>query len=94
MSVGAGVYYTGERPINDWSAGAVTHEGIVPNQEPFYVESFTQVNTQVSYALNKQWSLRFLVNNVFDEVGYNAYRTRYINQTDPRNFAGVLTYRF
>ena len=94
LSVGAGVYYTGERPINDWSAGAVTHEGIVPNQEPFYVDSFTQVNAQVSYALNKQWSLRFLVNNVFDQIGYNAYRTRYINQTDPRNFAGVLTYRF
>lgn len=94
LSVGAGVYYTGERPINDWSAGAITHEGIVPNQEPFYVESYTQLNAQVAYALSKQWDLRFVINNLFDEVGYNAYRTRYINQTDPRNFAGVLTYRF
>jgi len=94
LSLGAGVYYTGERPINDWSSGAVTHEGIVPNQEPFYVDAYTQVNAQASYRFNKHWSARLLVNNVFNKIGYNAYRTTYINQTDPRNFAGVLTYNF
>ena len=94
LSIGSGIYYTGERPINDWSSGAVTHEGIVPNQKPFYVASYMQTNAQVAYQLNQHWSFRFLLNNVFNEIGYNAYRTSYINQTDPRNFAGVLTYNF
>lgn len=94
LSIGAGVYFTGERPINDWSSGAVTHEGIVPNQKPFIVDAYTQVNAQVAYRINSHWNFRVLVNNVFDEIGYNAYRTRYINQTDPRNFAGVLSYSF
>ena len=94
LSVGAGVYYTGERPINDWSAGAVTHEGIVPNQEPFNVDAYTLVNAQVAYKFDQHWNFRVLINNMFNEIGYNAYRTRFINQTDPRNFAGVLTYSF
>ena len=94
LSIGAGVYYTGERPINDWSAGAVTHEGIVPNQEPFNVDAYTQVNAQVAYKFNQNFNFRVLINNLFNEIGYNAYRTSYINQTDPRNFAGVLTYSF
>lgn len=94
LSVGGGVYYTGARPINDWSSGAITHQGIVPNQKPFNVEAYTQVNTQVAYNLDNHWNFRVLVNNIFDSIGYNAYRTSYINQTDPRNFAGVLTYKF
>lgn len=94
LSLGAGVYYTGERPINDWSSGAVTHEGIVPNQKPFYVDSYLQTNAQVAYQFDQNWNFRFLLNNVFNKIGYNAYRTSYINQTDPRNFAAVLTYNF
>ncbi|WP_240640223.1 TonB-dependent receptor [Mangrovimonas spongiae] len=94
LSLGAGVYYTGERPINDWSAGAVTHEGIVPNQKPFNVEAYMLTNIQAAYQFNNHWNFRVLLNNVFNEIGYNAYRTRYINQTDPRNFAAVLSYRF
>lgn len=94
LSLGAGVYYTGERPINDWSSGAVTHEGIVPNQKPFFVDSYLQTNAQASYQLDKHWNFRFLINNIFNKIGYNAYRTSYINQTDPRNFAIVLNYSF
>lgn len=94
LSLGAGVYYTGERPINDWSSGAVTHEGIVPNQKPFDVDSYLQTNLQVAYQFDQHWNFRFLLNNVFNEIGYNAYRTRYINQTEPRTFAGVVTYNF
>ncbi len=94
LSVGAGAYYTGERPINDWSSGPVTHEGIVPNQEPFNVEAYTLVNFQAEYRFNKNWSVQFLLNNVFNKIGYNAYRTSYINQTDPRNFAAVARYNF
>lgn len=94
LSLGAGAYYTGKRPINDWSAGAVTHEGIVPGQKPFDVDAYTLVNAQVAYRINDNWGVRLLMNNVFDEIGYNAYRTAYINQTDPRSFYGVLTYSF
>lgn len=94
LSVGAGAYFTGERPVNDWSSGAITHEGIVPGQEPFYVEAYTLVNFQAEYEFNKNWSIQFLLNNVFNEIGYNTYRTSYINQTDPRNFAAVLRYNF
>jgi len=94
LSLGAGAYYTGERPVNDWSSGAVTHEGIVPNQKPFDVDAYTLVNMQAAYTFNKHWQVRFLLNNVFNEIGYNTYRTRYINQTDPRSFAVILNYRF
>ena len=72
----------------------MTHEGIVPNQKPFDVEAYTLVNFQAAYQINANWNVRLLANNIFDEIGYNAYRTRYINQTDPRSFAGVLTYSF
>ncbi|MBC9795481.1 TonB-dependent receptor [Sinomicrobium weinanense] len=94
LSVGAGAYYTGKRPINDWSSGAVTHEGIVPNQKPFDVKEYTLVNFQAGYKIDDNWGVRFLVNNLFNEIGYNAYRTSFINQTDPRTFAGVVTYTF
>ncbi len=94
LSLGAGAYFTGERPINDWSSGAITHNGIVPNQKPFNVEAYTLVNFQAEYKIDRNWSVQFLVNNIFDKVGYNAYRTKFINQTDPRNFAGVVRYNF
>lgn len=94
LHIGAGVYYTGKRPINDWSSGAITHEGIVPNQKPFNVDAYTEVNAQIGYHLNEHWNLRFFANNLFDKVGYNAYRTRYINQTTPRSFAVSVDYNF
>ncbi len=93
FSLGGGVYYIGERPMNDWSRTA-THEGIIPNQKPFDLESYTIVNFQASYVFTKNWDLRVLVNNAFNELGYDAYRTSYINQINPVNFAGIITYRF
>jgi len=94
LSIGGGVYYIGDRPMNDWSAGAVTHEGIVPGQKPFDLKGYTVVNFQAGYEINSNWDVRLLVNNAFDELGYNAYRTSYINQIDPVSFSGILTYRF
>nr|WP_181566733.1 TonB-dependent receptor [Aequorivita sp. CIP111184] len=89
LSVGAGAYYSGEHPINDRSSEPVTHQGIKPNQKPFDVEAYSLVNIQAEYKFNRNWSLQFLANNVFNKIGYNAYRTSYINQTDPRNSADV-----
>lgn len=94
LSLGAGVYYTGERPINDWSQGPITHEGIVPNEKPFDVDAYTLVNVQAAYQFDNHWSLQFTVNNIFNEIGYNAYRTSFINQTDPISFSGTLKYAF
>src|SRR5690554_1473655 len=94
LSVGAGVYFTGERPINDWSSGAVTNEGIVPNQKPFIVDAYTQVNMQAAYRFNQHLDFSVLLINVFNGIGYKTYRISYINQTDARNFAGVLSYTF
>lgn len=93
LSLGAGIYFIGERPMNDWSR-SVTHEGIVPDQKPFNLDSYTIVNFQVSYLFTKNWDVRLLANNAFNELGYDAYRTSYINQINPVNFAGILTYIF
>lgn len=92
LSIGAGAYYIGERPINDW-AQTVTHEGIVPGQKPFMIDAYTTLNAQLGYSY-KNYGIRLLANNILNKVGYNAYRTSFINQTDPRNFAAVLTYNF
>lgn len=71
----------------------VTHEGIIPNQKPFNLKAYTVVNAYVGYYMSI-YSFRLLLNNVFDEIGYNACRTSFINQIDPRNFAAVVSYRF
>lgn len=92
LSLGAGVYYTGKRPINDWSKGPVTHQGIVPGQKPFDVDAYTTVNVQSSYRINDHWSVQLVVNNLFNAKGYNAYRTSFINPIDPTTFAGVIRY--
>lgn len=92
LNLGAGLYYIGERPVNDW-ATTVTHEGIVPNQEPFNINAYTVVNAYLGYSISDV-SIRLLFNNIFDQIGYNAYRTRFINQTDPRSIAAIVSYRF
>lgn len=94
LSVGVGVYYLGDRPSNDWSSGAITHEGMVPNVKPFDFKSYTTVNFQVGYQINEHWKVRGYLNNAFNEFGYNAYRTSYINPIDPINFSGMLSYHF
>ncbi len=93
ISFGAGAYYVGRRPINDW-ARTVTHQGIEPGQKPFDIKEYTTVNIQASYRISEHMGIRLLADNIFDVIGYNAYRTSYINQTAPRSFAGVVTYRF
>ncbi|WP_318641593.1 TonB-dependent receptor [Flavobacterium ardleyense] len=94
LSVGVGVYYLGDRPVNDWSKGPITHEGIVPNVKPFDLAAYTTVNFQVGYKFNENWKVLGYVNNAFNEFGYNAYRTSYINPIDPINFSGMLIYHF
>lgn len=92
-SFGAGAYYIGERPNNDWTKSGVNYHEITPNQKPWYMKPYTTVNLSAAYTIQKI-DLRLFLNNIFDEVGYNAYRTSFINPIDPRNIAAVATYRF
>lgn len=93
FSIGAGAYYIGSRPNNDWTQSGVDYHAIVPGKEPWYMKEYTVVNAQIGYRY-KQYGIRILANNILDEVGYNAYRTSFINRIDPRNFAAVLSYAF
>lgn len=92
LSLAAGVYYIGERPVNDWGR-VVTHEGMVAGQKPFMVKPVTSVNAQIGYHY-QQWGIQLIANNLMNQIGYNAYRTSFINQTDPRSFALILNYKF
>ncbi|MEC3906165.1 TonB-dependent receptor [Tamlana sp. 2201CG12-4] len=93
LSLGAGVYYLGERPHNVWSRN-YTHTGVVPGIKPFDLKAYTTVNLQSSYQFNSQLSLDVFVNNVFNELGYNAYRTVYLNRIAPATFGTTLRYKF
>ena len=100
LTVGAGVYYVGGRPINEYSRTGNNHgnssagETGYQNTRPFDMPAYTTVNAQVSYTYKKA-TLRVFANNIFNELGYTSYfRGGYINEIAPRNFAAQLTYRF
>ena len=91
FNIGAGVYYLGERPYNDFVF--TEFHGITPGLEPWYNPAYTTVNAQIGYAREK-FGVKLFLNNLFDEFGYNAYRNRFINRIDPRNFSVQVNYRF
>ncbi|GFD83271.1 ferrichrome-iron receptor [Tenacibaculum sp. KUL118] len=93
LSIGAGAYYLGERPHNVWSRN-YTHTGVTPDTKPFDLKSYTTVNVQASYKFNEKLSIDVFGNNIFDEIGYNAYRTSYINRIEPASFGSTLRYKF
>lgn len=93
LSAGVGVYYLGKRPVNDYTIKVFMHN-TKPNVKPFDMPAYTTVNAQLAYTISK-FTARVFFNNIFDKLGYNSYyRGGYINQIDPRNFAGSLSYRF
>ena len=94
LNLGAGVYYLGKRPYNDWTQEGVQYHAIDPNTAPWFNKAYTIVNVQVGYPVSKNLSLRALLNNVFDNVGYDAYRSNFIDRIAPRNVSGVLSYKF
>lgn len=91
FSMGAGVYYLGARPYNDYVF--TSYHGIEPGLKPWDNKAYTTVNAQLAYQRDN-YGIQLLINNIFDEIGYNAYRDRYINRIDPRNFAVKLMYKF
>lgn len=93
LSIGAGVYYVGKRPVNEFSNAYDGHL-YNPGVKPFDMPAYTTVNAQLAYNIGKV-TARVFFNNIFDALGYNSYyRGGYINQIDPRNFAASLSYKF
>lgn len=93
LGASIGVYYIGKRPVNEFST---KYDGHIynPGVKPFDMPAYTTVNAQLSYTYDK-FTARVFFNNILDEIGYNSYyRGGYINQIDPRNFAGQISYRF
>ncbi len=93
FSLAAGAYYLGERPHNVWSRN-YTHNGVVPDAKPFDLKAYTTVNVQASYKFNNKLSVDIFGNNIFNELGYNAYRTVYLNRIQPASFGSTLRYKF
>ncbi|MFD1143259.1 TonB-dependent siderophore receptor [Larkinella insperata] len=94
LNIGAGLYYLGSRPYNDWTQVGYTTHGLDTSKEPWYNQAYTLLNAQLGYQFNQQWGLRVIANNLLDKVGYDAYRTSFIDKIQPRNFSGVVSYRF
>lgn len=93
LAASVGIYYTGERPVNDYTLKPDGHGSMV-GEKPFDMPGYTTVNAQLSYAIGP-FTARVYMNNLFDALGYNSYyRGGYINQIDPRNFSALVSYRF
>lgn len=93
LSLGAGAYYVGKRPVNEYTKKA-THTNTSPNMKPFDMDAYTTVNARIGYDY-KKFGLNVFFNNIFNSTGYSSYyRGGYINPTDPFNMAANLTYRF
>ena len=65
------------------------------------LKAYSLLNAQVNYDFKhisnptlKNFNVRLLANNIMNTVGYDAYRTRFINRVNPRNFSVVIGYRF
>ena len=93
LSLSAGIYYVGKRPVNEYSKAYDGHSynaGIAPFDMPAY----STINAQLGYKA-KKWEARVFMNNLTDKTGLNSYfRGGFINQIDPRNIAASLNYKF
>ncbi|MFP7656967.1 TonB-dependent siderophore receptor [Chryseobacterium proteolyticum] len=100
LDVGAGIYYVGTRPVDDYkqkySNAANGHiNGTQLGEKPFNMPQYTTVDAQIGYSFKRGLGLRVFLNNIFDTVGYNSYfRGGYIDQIQPRNFAVQVNYKF
>lgn len=98
LDVGAGIYYVGARPVDEWTQKSFTAghvNSVLPGEKPFMMNEYTTVDAQVGYTLNNGLGIRVFLNNIFDAVGYNSYfRGGYIDQINPRNMAVQLNYKF
>lgn len=98
LDVGAGIYYVGKRPVDEWTQKTFTAghaNSVQPGVKPFDMPEYTTVDAQVGYSLKNGMGIRVFFNNIFDSVGYSSYfRGGYIDQIQPRNFAVQVNYKF
>ncbi|STD09767.1 Virulence-associated outer membrane protein Vir-90 [Chryseobacterium carnipullorum] len=100
FDIGAGIYYVGNRPVDDFKQVYTNAEnghvnGTQPGKKPFNMPDYTTVDAQIGYTFKNGLGLRGFFNNIFDAVGYNSYfRGGYIDQIQPRNFAVQVNYKF
>ncbi|WP_073330090.1 TonB-dependent siderophore receptor [Chryseobacterium carnipullorum] len=100
FDIGAGIYYVGNRPVDDFKQVYTNAEnghvnGTQPGEKPFNMPDYTTVDAQIGYTFKNGLGLRGFFNNIFDAVGYNSYfRGGYIDQIQPRNFAVQVNYKF
>ncbi|SIP88208.1 iron complex outermembrane recepter protein [Chryseobacterium indoltheticum] len=100
LDIGAGIYYVGIRPVDDYKQIYTTAvgghvNGTQPGEKPFNMPEYTTVDAQVGYRFKNGFGLRVFLNNIFDSVGYNSYfRGGYIDQIQPRNFSAQINYKF
>ncbi|MBV8324789.1 TonB-dependent siderophore receptor [Chryseobacterium sp.] len=99
FDIGAGIYYVGQRPVDDYKLEAIIDNGHVngtqPGEKPFNMPNYTTVDAQAGYSFKNGMGVRAFFNNIFNAVGYNSYfRGGYIDQIQPRNFAVQVNYKF
>ncbi|WP_238555153.1 TonB-dependent siderophore receptor [Chryseobacterium sp. P1-3] len=98
LDLGAGIYYVGSRPVDEWTQKTFTAahvNSVQPGVKPFNMPEYTTVDAQVGYSLKNGMGVRVFFNNIFDAVGYSSYfRGGYIDQIQPRNFAVQVNYKF
>ena len=94
LSVGAGIYYVGERPFAEYTYQILPGHNVQPNIKPFLADPYTTLNLQAGYRMNKV-QLRLFFNNILNSKGYTSYyRGGFLNQTDPTNIAVTINYHF
>ncbi len=93
LSLSAGVYYVGKRPVNEYSLTPDGH-GNMGGEKPFDMPAYTTLNAQIGYTY-KAFSARLYMNNLTNKIGLNSYfRGGYINQTEPINASLSISYKF
>lgn len=98
LDVGAGIYYVGKRPVDDYTQKTITTghaNSVTPGTKPFDMPEYTTVEAQVGYAFKNGLGVRVFFNNIFDAIGYSSYfRGGFIDQIQPRNFSAQINYKF
>jgi|26BtaG_2_1085354.scaffolds.fasta_scaffold00077_18 iron complex outermembrane receptor protein len=93
FSVGAGLYFVGERPANEYTKITAVHN-TTPGVKYFDMPGYTTLNAQFGYDLNRV-NFRLFLNNITDAIGYNSYyRGGFINQIDPFNVSAQVNFKF
>lgn len=93
LSIGAGVYFIGERPVNEYTKITAVHN-TVPGVKYFDMPSYTTLSAQLGYEWNKL-NFKLFFNNITNAIGYSSYyRGGFINQIDPFNISAQINYKF